>query len=257
MQIFGILNLTPDSFSDGGKNPTVNDACEMITQGAYAIDIGAESTRPGAETISHEEELKRLKPFLDSATDIPLSLDTRNFETAHWALSYKNIKYLNDVSGFNDARMIKLAADTKVNIIVMHSLTVPADKDIILKTPVIPTLKTWMKEKFQELREAKIAAEKIIFDPGLGFGKNPEQSREIVANAADLATFAHNLGCKILYGHSRKSFLQVTPEKRDIETATISRYLCAANIDYVRVHNVEINQKAINDNGERPLNLKN
>jgi 2-amino-4-hydroxy-6-hydroxymethyldihydropteridine diphosphokinase/dihydropteroate synthase len=251
-KIFGILNLTPDSFSDGGKNPTIDDAHELITQGAFAVDIGAESTRPNAETISLDEEWNRLKPFLDSTKDITISLDTRNYETAKKALNYPCVKYLNDVCGFNDQRMLEHAAQSGVEIIVMHSLTVPADKNIVLQTPVIPTLKSWMRERYEALTKAGITPEKIIFDPGIGFGKTAEQSQEIIRNAADFADFAHKLGCKILYGHSRKRFLNVPMEKRDIETAAISRYLCGANVDFIRVHNVEINQKTIN--GESVLN---
>ncbi len=245
----GIINLTPDSFSDGGKNfdsaTALANAQDMIKQGASYIDVGAESTRPGAETITPAEEWKRLENFLLVADSIPISLDTRNYETAKLALIYSKIKILNDVSGFNDKRLIALAATYDINVITMHSLTVPADRNITLQVPPVPALKEWINTKFKELTASGIKTERIIFDVGIGFGKTPAQSYELIAAAPELAAFCHNLGCRILYGHSRKSFLQAPESNKDIETARITAHLALAGVDFVRVHDIKSNLAAL------------
>jgi dihydropteroate synthase len=242
MKIFGILNLTPDSFS--GSN-TYQDAEQMLLDGADYIDVGAESTRPNATEVTPEEEWARLEPFFKTAKKIPISLDTRNPQTLKKALAYNNINFLNDVSGLQNDQMVQLAKNTDINVIVMHSLTVPADKNVVLTSPPVQTLKNWFTSKLAHLTAAGINPNKIIFDPGLGFGKNMAQSAEIVQKAPELAAFCHALGTKILYGHSRKSFLNVPDSQRDLETARLTRYLYAANVDFVRVHNVKQNLEAI------------
>ncbi len=266
MKIFGILNLTPDSFSDGGEfistEKAVAQARKMMDRGALAIDIGAESTRPDAELITPEVEWQRLKPVLNSLSspygstigsprkdpavkpqdDVVISIDTRNPTTARRALQYNNVKYLNDVSGFTNPEMLAIAANAGVHIIAMHSLSVPADKDITLTAPPVKTLLEWFSFKLIEFTKSGIDPEKIIFDPGIGFGKTPEQSRELIKHAPELARACHKLGCRILYGHSRKSFLGGDIASRDVETAEISRYLQSAGVDYIRVHNIELNQ---------------
>ncbi len=248
-KIIGILNITPDSFSDGGEfyspKKAIKQAHEMLAQGAAAIDIGAESTRPGATQISSDEEIERLKPVLAALPEIPISIDTRNPKTAKFALKHQNVKYLNDVSGFFAKEMVQIAAESGTIIIVMHSLSVPADKNIILETPALPTLKNWITQKFAELTKSGIKPENIIFDPGIGFGKTPEQSRELINGAKELAETCHKMGAKILYGHSRKSFLRGDIASRDIETAKISAYLQEQGVDYIRVHNISLNNSSL------------
>ena len=242
MKIFGILNLTPDSFS--GSN-TYQDAAQMLQDGADYIDVGAESTRPNATPITPQQEWARLEPFFKTSQNIPISLDTRHPETLAKALAYNNLKFLNDVSGLENAQMVRLAKNSGINVVVMHSLTVPADKNVVLTSAPIQTLKNWFTSKLAALTAAGISPNKIIFDPGLGFGKTQAQNAQIVEKAPELAAFCHNLGTKILYGHSRKSFLNVPESQRDLETARLTRYLYAANVDFVRVHNVKQNLEAI------------
>lgn len=251
MQLFGILNITPDSFSDGDKytkpEVAVKAAYRMMDDGAIAIDIGAESTRPGATMLSAEDEWQRLVPVLNGLKDLPVSIDTRNPTTAQKALQqYHNIKFLNDVSGFENEQMVQLGAKYAINIIVMHSLTVPADKSIVLTSPPIETLGKWIHQKFSQLASAGISPDKIIFDPGIGFGKTTEQSRELIENAAELAKISHKLGTKLLYGHSRKSFLGDNTDERDLETAQICAHLQVMGVDYARVHNVQLSIATIN-----------
>lgn len=254
MELIGIINLTPDSFSDGGKNliaaNAITSAEEMLGDGAAYIDVGAESTRPGAETITPELEWRRIEPFLKAVKNIPVSIDTRNASTAARALEYNNVKILNDVSGFNDPEMVKLVAKHDTIIIVMHSLTVPADKNVVMTTPAVPALKSWISEKFKILTSAGIKPGKIIFDVGLGFGKTPQQSIELVQGAAELASHCHGLGTRILYGHSRKGFLGLFTDKpaqeRDNETAQITTLLAKAKVDFARVHAIKPNKIALN-----------
>jgi len=251
MKIFGILNITPDSFSDGNIYMSPQNAAaqakKMLAEGAFAVDVGAESTRPGAFAITPGEEWERLSAVMKELGNISLSIDTRNPATAEKALLYNNVKYLNDVSGFNNLEMVKLAAAAKVNIIVMHSLSVPVDKNITLTSPPVETLTGWIGRKFEVLSKSGITPEKIIFDPGIGFGKTPEQSREIIARAGELAGICHKLGTKILYGHSRKSFLGGDIASRDFETAKITAYLQTKAVDFVRVHNVQANLDMISN----------
>ena len=247
MKIIGILNVTPDSFSDGGEGNHIERAHQMIADGAAIIDIGAESTRPGAETLSYIEEVKRLLPVLEKLSyEITVSIDTRNYQIAKEAAQFPNVKYLNDVSGFSDPRMLEEAAQNNLTIIAMHSLTVPADKNtVITDASPLGTICQWIKNKSMEFKNY-LPSERIIFDPGLGFGKTAAQSTELIERAGELADLCHNLGTKILYGHSRKSFLGVgTITQRDLETARISNYLQKQGVDYIRVHNVGLNARAI------------
>lgn len=249
MQLIGILNLTPDSFSDGGKYSAAETALiyaqMMLSEGAAYIDIGAESTRPGAETITPLEEWSRMENFVKASGNIPLSIDTRNPETAARALKYKNVKILNDVSGLENNDMLELAVKNPVDIIVMHSLTVPADKNIVLTTPPVPTLQDWIQAKFIHLKEAGIDASRIIFDVGVGFGKTAAQSMELISAAAELAKTCHDLGTRILFGHSRKSFLGAEKSNKDIETARITALLDAAGVDFARVHDIQSNHTVL------------
>ena len=264
MKILGIINLTPDSFSDGGKfhqtDLALAEAISMIKHGAIAVDIGAESTRPDAITLTPYDEWNRLEVFIKNSGDIPISLDTRNYQTAQRALKYKNILYVNDVSGFADKNMVALAADAKCKIIAMHSLTVPANREVVIRGDEIAIIKTWIAEKLEQLTKSGIAANNIIFDIGLGFGKTAEQSWNLIAKAAEFKEICKKLGVELLYGHSRKSFLAKISDKkaqdRDFETALVTSYLQNAEIDYIRAHNVEINQLAITI-GDDLLNRKN
>lgn len=254
MQIFGILNITPDSFSDTApENPSLA-AQKMLQDGAYAIDVGAESTRPNATPLTHAQEWKRLEPFLEKVNQESgirnISIDTYHPETAEKALKYPHVEYINDVSGLKNDEMARIISENQAKIIIMHSLTVPANKEIVIQGDPVEEILSWLGEISQRLKNFQISTENVIIDIGLGFGKTAEQSIELLKNIGKITKKTHEIGAKILVGHSRKSFLTKFTDKpakdRDFETAIITNYLATQNIDYIRVHNVEINKTAIN-----------
>lgn len=240
ISLVGIINITPDSFSDGGINFDLKAALaniqRLIDDGADVIDIGAESTRPNATPISHEEEWTRLEPVLSQLTNIPIpiSIDTRHAQTAKKALAL-GINWINDVSGFSSPEMVSAVRDSDCKLVVMHSLTVPADKNIILplNSDPVELIINWAKERFAELEKAGISHDRVIFDAGIGFGKNPEQSMAIINGIARFK----ELSVPILIGHSRKSFLG--NDASDEATIKLSQFLAENGVDYLRVHNVK------------------
>lgn len=259
MNLLGILNITPDSFSDGNPAQTPQDAADaaelMIAQGAYAVDIGAESTRPDATPLSWKEEWARLEPVLKCIDDknfhFPISIDSYHPETIEQALSFSQVKFINDVSGFKNSKMCQLAAKAQQNdvkLIAMHSLTIPADKNVVIEGDATDELENWMFSTIARLKNFQIAPENVIFDIGIGFGKTAEQSIELIKNIEDLSAIAHNMGAKMLVGHSRKSFLEKFTDKktnnRDFETAIFTSFLATQNVDFARVHNVPLNYQA-------------
>lgn len=240
-EIVGILNVTPDSFSDGGAffspDAAIHAMAEMAEQGAGVIDIGAESTRPGATPITPEEEWKRLEPVLAALRHFPkvkFSIDTRHAETVHHALK-AGVHWINDVSGFSDAMMIEAVKDSNCRIVLMHSLSVPANKSVTLPDSVdmAEELYNWAKSKLFQLERSGIAPTRLIFDPGIGFGKTSAQSLAIVRDIAKLKS----LGVPVMVGHSRKSFLANFGD-RDKATLAVSQQLAAQGVDFLRVHDV-------------------
>jgi len=244
--IMGILNVTPDSFSDGGKfldiKSALNHTKEMISEGADIIDIGGESTRPGAESISEEEELNRIIPVIKGLrkanNDIIISIDTYKNRIAKEALE-NGADLINDISGLRfDPLMIKVARDSKVPVIIMHIKGTPRDMQ---KNPhyddLIRELLEYFDKRINTLNKAGI--EKIIIDPGIGFGKNPEDNLKIIKHLEEFTIF--NL--PILIGVSRKSFIgHITGEPVDERlTGTLAANAIAlensANI--LRVHDVK------------------
>lgn len=257
-ELVGILNITPDSFSDGGLFVDSKKACEqlerLVDAGAAVIDLGAESTRPGAAAVSADEEWRRLNTVLNSAitmtakTSVRISVDTRHPEVAQRAIE-SGAHWINDVTGFEDPRMQKAVADSSVDAVVMHSLGIPPSRDQVLsedQDPVTLLLK-WADSRFCELEKLGIRRDRLIFDPGIGFGKTPRQSLEILKNTHRFAA----LGTRVLIGHSRKSFLSIFTDKpfaeRDPETLAISLKIAQprAAVDYLRVHNVEAHTQAL------------
>lgn len=252
--LVGILNVTPDSFSDGGIYSVAKDAyahaVQLVKDGAHVVDIGAESTRPGATPITPEEEWRRLEPVLTilthEAINAEISVDTRHPETARRALAL-GVDWINDVSGCTSQEMIDVLRNASCRIVVMHSLTVPASKEHVLPDNVDPvvTVRAWFQAKLDELTAAGIAAERIIFDPGIGFGKTAVQSLELIRRADELRI----PGTQLLFGHSRKSFLStggnLSLAERDAATCRVSTDLAKNVVDFLRVHNVAANFKAI------------
>ena len=224
MKIFGILNITPDSFSDGGENfsykQAITKAYLLLEQGADVIDIGGQSTRPNAVILTAEQEWQRVSKIIAELckNNFVLSLDSYHVKNQKKAADL-GVKYINDVNGFADPKMQELALNTQQNCVVMHSLTVPADKKIVMpkNLNVTQELINWGQKKVAELTGFGIKKEKIILDTGIGFGKTTEQSWQLI-NDAKLITKAYKqLGVKTFYGHSRKSFISVTYPQSDLD----------------------------------------
>lgn len=256
-ELVGILNITPDSFSDGGLFTTSFSALEqaekLIERGAKVLDIGAESTRPGATPLTWSEEWARLEKILPELiytykNKVTLSLDTRHPETAEKAVKL-GVDWINDVSGGENPQFLSLLSSLQqhhTQFVFMHNLSVPADPKIILPKEEDPILhlKSWAKKKIHSFQEKGILPHQLIFDPGIGFGKSAEQSLEILKRIEELS----DLGVKLLVGHSRKSYLsQLTktpPDQRDLETVVVSLELAKKGVDYLRIHHPEIHQRA-------------
>jgi len=254
-KLVGILNITPDSFFDGGKYNQKESALSqlntLLTQGANVIDIGAESTRPSAVAIDHEEEWCRLQDILPQVINyiqnynpinqsaVKISLDSRHFQNVAKALDL-GIDIINDVSGFEDVAMVKLVAKSGKKIVVMHNLGVPADKNKIIdeSLDVVQVVANWMQNKLQQLLKAGVKKEQIIFDIGLGFGKNSAQSIKLLQEIDRLRV----LDLPLYVGHSNKSFLdEMVIDNcltREEKTIAVSKYLVGKNIEYLRVHKI-------------------
>ena len=250
-----ILNLTPDSFSD--ESLFNNEKVFLATikhyekMGVAIIDLGAESTRPGAIALSSDEELARLEPFLKPLCQLynkqrlkPLiSVDTRHIKTAETAVKM-GANIINDVSGLKNPEMLSLLADSQAAYVLTHSLDIPVNPKNFLKEDPLPALCNWLEEKLEILDKNRISRDRIFFDPGIGFGKNSIQSLKILQN---LQIF-HSYPIRLLIGHSRKSFMKdFSPKKaelRDIETLGISMKLIQQGVDVLRVHNPEMHIRA-------------
>lgn len=247
--LMGILNITPDSFSDGGKFNSIEKAIEhykeLVKNGADIIDIGGESTRPFSNPISEEEEQSRVIPIIEAIRKIDkqtiLSIDTRNAQTAKVALQ-KGIDIVNDISSMEwDNGMSNVIIDSGCPIIITHASATP---DIMqTKTDysdVVEEIFDYFYKKIKFLTDKGIAKQKIIIDPGIGFGKTSEQNFEIIKRIHELKT----LGCAILVGHSRKSFIKETlcsdnTDILDTATAILTEKLIAQKVNIIRVHNIE------------------
>lgn len=256
--LVGIVNITPDSFSDGGAylyaEKAVQRIEELTAQGAAVIEIGAQSTRPGAVCISKQQEWERLEPVLaflsqDFASRIAkpqISLDSYRPEIVEKALRYYPIDWINDIQGGQNSRLIHMAVENQCRMVLNHSLTIPPCGENILSFDSDPMqfLYEWAEKTIEQFCTLGIDKEKIILDPGIGFGKSALQSFSILR---DINRFK-KLGCEVFVGHSRKSFLGLffptSPRERDLETLGISYHLWKERIDYLRVHNVEVHQKA-------------
>lgn len=259
--LVGILNITPDSFSDGGKFFDESAAFQQVRQlaeaGAEVIDLGAESTRPHAKTIDPETEWQRLFPVLNhiltikSTFIIPpkISIDTRHAHVAKKALDL-GADWINDVSGLDDEKMRHAVADQACDVVFMHHLGIPVDKNRVISFHEDPVLHVyqWAEKRIHELNGEGIDASRLIFDVGIGYGKTPEQSLALIKHVSDF----RKLGVRLLIGHSRKSFLTQFTEKpaseRDLETTVISLFSANQGVDYLRVHNVDDHARAFKVN---------
>lgn len=240
--VMGILNVTPDSFSDGGlftdTEAAVRHAFRMIDDGAEIIDIGAESTRPGFTPVPAEEEIRRLIPVIErlsESSDVPISVDTMKPEAASAAVS-AGADIINDVNALRAPGMAELAAETGVPVVIMHMPGDPASvHDQCMEGHVIPAVRAFLSERIESLISSGVRRDNIIIDPGVGFGKTMEQNIELVEHMDQL-----DLGVPVLAGLSRKRFLAVMYPGMDRDEATVSASLKAAEkgADILRVHDV-------------------
>lgn len=250
-QIMGILNLTDNSFSDGGMYSTAEKAfahlLEMVNDGADMVDIGAESSKPYSQAVPAEKQLERILPVLElvknEGMNVPLSIDTRSAEVASECIK-NGASIINDVSGFDyDVRMADVIAENPaIQVIIQHSKGTP---DAMQNNPVYDNL---MDEIYLNLRRKVefaiskgISKDRIIVDPGIGFGKTRAHNFEILKRLAEFKT----IGCRVLLGLSRKSMLNM-PEAdnftKDIYTTALNTLALEHGADILRVHNVKMHR---------------
>ena len=249
--IMGILNITPDSFSDGGEYFGTDKAIEhyksLVQDGADFIDIGGESTRPFSKKISAQEEQSRVVPIIKEIREFDsntvISIDTRNASTARAAIN-AGADIINDVSALDwDEEMINILKDTKAPVVLNHSKGSPdVMQNDTCYTDVVDEIFDYLYKKIDFLVTNGIEQNKIIVDPGIGigFGKSTEQNFEIIKRIEEFKS----LGCPVLVGHSRKNFISETIESKDnsvLDTATLilSQMLADKKVDIIRVHNVK------------------
>lgn len=245
--IMGVLNVTPDSFSDGGRfqaPPAAADfSAQMISAGADWIDIGGESTRPGSQPVSGEEQIRRVLPALKlirSATNAVISVDTTSSQVAQAALD-AGADCINDVSaGRNDSQMFSLAAGRGAAIILMHMQGTPATmQDHPTYRDVTAEVAQFLIGRKDMAVKAGISSDRILLDPGIGFGKTVSHNLQLLRDTLVLA----NLGSPLVVGPSRKSFIakitgETRPEERVFATAGAIAWCVANRAGVVRVHDV-------------------
>lgn len=253
----GIVNLAPDSFSDGGQfsslQQTLTHIHGLVLAGAQIIDIGAESTRPGAVPLTPEQEWSRLLPLLeqllpeyqDKLLRPLISIDTYHVEVAQQALEM-GVNIINDVSGLTNHAMRDLACSSQADWVAMHHVSIPASREQLLPAGCDPVaqVNNWLLQQLEIWDKAGLDLNRIIFDPGIGFGKDALQSLKLLRNSK---TFRQH-GVRLLIGHSRKSFLQKfsgpNNSSKDLSTVGASLNLCAQGVDIIRVHNISAHLQA-------------
>ncbi|MDR2831622.1 MAG: dihydropteroate synthase [Rickettsiales bacterium] len=248
-ELVGIVNITPDSFSDGGlyydADQATTQALQLLSDGASIVELGAQSTRPGSSIQTPKAEYARLKPVLDNlhqymkVGDIKISIDSFQSDVILNVLEHYNIAWINNVKGDLDDNTLKAIASSGCGIVIMHSLSIPPHKDNIIPsdTDPISIINHWAEKSINRLLALGFDKSSIIIDPGIGFGKSLYQNIWLLRNIEAL----QNFGCKVLVGHSRKSFISSFSTEssfnRDLETIAVSSAL-HNKVDFLRVHNV-------------------
>lgn len=252
--IMGIVNVTPDSFYDGGEHSACDAACmhavKLCSEGADILDIGGESTRPGAEPVSIDEEIQRVCPVIEKVShlcDAYISVDTRHAEVAEKAIE-AGAHIINDVSGMRDQMMRKTAAQSSAGVVVMHMHGTPADmqKNPLDPSHVIPELQRFFTEQIALMLSDGIAENAIVLDPGIGFGKTFEANEYILQNIEELEIFSRPL----CIGASRKRFIGERTQKDSPAdrlygslAAHVIAYMNGARI--IRTHDVAVTRDAL------------
>ena len=253
--IMGILNVTPDSFSDGGQHNALDDAIayakQMVDEGALIIDVGGESTRPGAEAVSIEEELERTVEVVRAlaAEEICVSIDTRHAEVARTCVE-AGASIINDVTGFSDPAMVELAANCDAGLVVMHwdkelnsssAIHSAVTDETAFQGDIVAEVRDYLRKQAAMLEAAGVAANRIAIDPGPGFAKTGKQSLELMRNLQELA----HLGYPVVAAPSRKRYVGEAygienAADRDEASATEALMACELGASVVRMHNVAI-----------------
>ena len=252
--IMGVINVTPDSFSDGGNFVSVDAAVEhglrMAAEGAEILDIGGESTRPGAAPVSADEELRRVIPVIErlsGTTSAALSIDTSKASVARAAVA-AGAEIINDVTALRgDDHMAQVAADSGCAVVLMHMRGTPRTMQ---KDPqygeVVKEVAAHLHQRLEAARSAGIAADRMAIDPGIGFGKTVEHNLQLIAGLGEFAALGH----PVLLGVSRKSFLATAAqcpkvEDRDLPTAALTAIGYGSGARIFRVHAVRPNVQAL------------
>lgn len=245
--IMGVLNVTPDSFSDGGRfldtHKAIEHGLKMASEGVAIIDIGAESTRPGAEPVPADEQIRRVVPVIESICkkiNVPISIDTNRSEVAEAALQ-AGAAIINDITALSDERMGELAAEQQVPVILMHMQGKPENMQIEPKyKDVVKEVLQFLLERASQAEKFGIPKERILIDPGIGFGKTLEHNLKLLRNIDKFVA----AGYRVLVGTSRKSFIgkiigKENPSDRIFGTAASVALCVAAGVSIVRVHDVK------------------
>lgn len=251
--VMGILNVTPDSFSDGGDHEDPEQALgwagTMISGGVDIIDVGGESTRPGAAALEVAEELARVLPVvrtLAASGRVPVSIDTRHAEVAY-ACVQSGASIINDVAGFRDPAMVEAAAGSDAGVVVMHMLGEPGTmQDEPRYDDVVAEVREWLLDRALALEDAGVDRERIAIDPGIGFGKTLEHNLALLRALPDLAC----LGYPVLVGASRKRFIGAltgveTPSERLGGSLAAAAWAVSHGASIVRVHDVAETVQAV------------
>jgi dihydropteroate synthase len=249
----GIVNVTPDSFSDGGRffeiDAAVVHALQLVADGADLLDIGGESTRPYSESVVAEEELRRVMPVIErlaGRVPVPISIDTNKAAVAHAAME-RGAEIINDVTGLEgDPQMVQVAVDASAGICAMHMQGTPQTmQDNPTYTDVVAEVRQYLRQRRDALVTAGVARERICLDPGIGFGKTHAHNITLMANCHQF----HELGCPLLVGHSRKGFLAklIGDKEADRTNATVGAALALAaqGVQIIRVHDVRAVREAL------------
>jgi dihydropteroate synthase len=244
--VMGILNVTPDSFSDGGEffdpDKAVEHGLQMAAEGAAIIDVGGESTRPGSDSVSTDEQILRVVPVIEALckkTHVPVSIDTYRFEVAKAALD-AGAAIINDITALSDERMGELAAGRRIPVVLMHMQGTPATMQIEPKyDDVVGEVLEFLLGRAKRAENFGISKDMIFIDPGIGFGKTTGHNLSLLKNIGKFV----DAGYRVLVGTSRKRFIgQITgkekPAERIFGTAATVALCAAAGVSVVRVHDV-------------------
>jgi len=245
-RLMGVVNVTPDSFSDGGQffdpQAAIDHGLRLAEQGADLLDVGGESTRPGAEPVSADEELRRVMPVVAALCEqaaVPVSIDTSKAAVAREALQ-AGVEVVNDVTALGaDPAMIPLVAEAGCGVCAMHMQGTPRSMQLNpTYDDVVAEMLDYLRARRDALADAGVEPSRIALDPGIGFGKTTEHNLELLRNAGRL----HELGCPVLVGHSRKRFIGqlLRDQEADRTPGTIAVALALARrrVQVLRVHDV-------------------